>query len=56
MKQFNNYRFSLPTEIVFGVDAEKNLPSLIEKYGGTKVMLVYEGEITRKTGIYDRIV
>jgi alcohol dehydrogenase YqhD (iron-dependent ADH family) len=56
MNKFTNFNFNMATEIVFGKSAEKNVADLIKKYGGTKVLLVYEGDISKKIGIYDKVV
>lgn len=56
MKRFTNFTFSMDTEIIFGKDTELRAAELIRKYGGTKVLFVYEGELTKKLGLYDRLV
>ena len=35
MKDFNYYA---PTEVVFGEESEEQVPLLVRKYGGTKVL------------------
>ena len=56
MKQFTNFTFSMKSEIVFGKGVVAQTAELVRKYGGTKVLFVYEGELTRKIGLYDTVV
>ena len=56
MKKFTDFNFSMCTEIVFGIGAEKKVAGLIRKYGGTKVMFVYGGGSIKKSGLYDTVV
>lgn len=45
MVDFNYYT---PTEVMFGKNAEDSLPSLVRKYGGTKVLIHYgSGSVVR---------
>ena len=52
MQKFN---FSLPTEIVFGSDAEENAGRLIKKYGGSRVFVVYGSGSAVKSGLIDSV-
>ena len=52
MQNFVQYT---PTEIVFGKDTESQVGSLVKKWGGTKVMLVYGGSSAVKSGLINRI-
>ncbi len=52
MKNFNFYS---PTEVVFGKDTEKTVGSLVKKYNGTKVLLVYGGGSVVKSGLLDQV-
>ena len=52
MKDFNFYA---PTEIVFGKESEEQLPSLLKRYGGTKVLVHYGGGSARKSGLLDKL-
>lgn len=56
MKEFTNFTFNMYTENVFGKGTESQTGTLIRKYGGTKVMLVYGGGSIKKSGLYDRVV
>ncbi len=56
MKNFSNFTFHMPTEIVFGKDTELQTAALIRKYGGTKVMIVTDGGgFVKKNGLFDRV-
>jgi len=50
-----SFVFHAPTEIVFGKGEETKAGSLIKKYGGTKVFVVYGGGSVAKSGLLDRI-
>jgi len=52
MKDFNFYA---PTRIVFGRNAEEQLPQLIQQYGGTKVLVHYGGGSARRSGLLDKV-
>lgn len=52
----NNFNFSFPTEIVFGKDSIKQLPTLIKKYSGRKVLFIYGKKSIFENGIYNLIV
>ena len=57
MKNFSNFTFHFPTEIVFGKDTELQTAALIKKYGGTKVMIVMDGGgFIKKNGLFDKVV
>ena len=57
MKNFSNFVFHFPTEIVFGKDTELQTADLIKKYGGTKVMIVMDGGgFIKKNGLFDKVV
>jgi alcohol dehydrogenase YqhD (iron-dependent ADH family) len=55
MKTFSNFNFHMYTEIVFGKDTETEAATLIRKYGGTKVLLVYGSGSVKRSGLYDRV-
>ncbi len=42
MKDFNYYA---PTEVAFGKESEQQVAGLVEKYGGTKVLVHYIKEL-----------
>ena len=52
MKDFVYYA---PTEIVFGKDAELKAAAMIQKYGGTRVFVIYGGQSAVRTGLIKRI-
>jgi len=52
MKDFNFYA---PTEVAFGRQAEEQLPTLIKKYGGTRVLVHYGGGSARRSGLLDKV-
>ena len=56
MKEFSNFDLRLYTEIVYGKGREVEVGSLVKKYGGTRVMVVYGGGSIKKTGLYDTVV
>ena len=56
MKNYTNFDFHMYTQVVFGKGSEKRVAELIQKYGGTKVMLVYGGGSIKKIGLYDSVV
>ena len=39
----NSFTYQIPTEIVFGKDSEALTASLVRKYGGGRVLIVYGG-------------
>jgi alcohol dehydrogenase YqhD (iron-dependent ADH family) len=55
MKKFTDFTLQLYTEIVFGLDTEKKVAELVQKHGGTKVMLVYGGGSIKKIGLYGTV-
>ena len=52
MKDFVYYA---PTEVVFGKDSEKQVASLVKKFGGKKVLVHYGGQSAKKSGLLDNI-
>lgn len=51
----NNFVFYSPTEFVFGKDTEAQTGSLVRKYGGTRVMIVYGGGSVQRSGLLARV-
>lgn len=49
------FTYKLPTEIVFGEDAEKKTGELVRKYGGSRVLIVYGGGSVIRSGLMERI-
>lgn len=52
MKDFNYYA---PTQVVFGADAEEQIPQLIKSFGGTKVLIHYGGKSAERSGLLQEI-
>ena len=52
MKDFNFYA---PTRVVFGRQAEEQLPQLVRQYGGTKVLIHYGSGSARRSGLLDKV-
>lgn len=52
MQSFNFYA---PTEIVFGKDAENQVPAKIKGYGGSRVFVVYGGGSVVRSGLLGRL-
>lgn len=52
MKDFNYYA---PTQVVFGRGTEDQVPALVRKYGGTKVLVHYGGGSAVRSGLLSRI-
>ena len=50
-----NFRFSMPTEIIFGKGTEKEVGSETRKMGA-RVLLHYGSERIRKSGLFDAVV
>jgi alcohol dehydrogenase YqhD (iron-dependent ADH family) len=50
-----NFRFSMPTKIIFGKGTEKEIGKEIKKIG-KKALLLYGAGSIKKTGLYDAIV
>ena len=48
MKDFVYYA---PTEIVFGKDAELKAAAMIQKYGGSRIFVIYGGQSAVRTGL-----
>lgn len=51
----NSFTYHIPTEIIFGKDSEALTASLIRKYGGTRVLIVYGGGSVVRSGLLERI-
>ena len=50
-----NFIYYAPTEVVFGEDSEKQVASLVKKYGGKRVLVHYGGQSAKKSGLLDNI-
>ncbi|MDR0975991.1 MAG: iron-containing alcohol dehydrogenase [Christensenellaceae bacterium] len=49
-----NFSFAAPTELVFGVDTEEQIPELLKKYNGSNVLIIH-GNSAVKTGLLAKI-
>ena len=50
----NNFEFCVSTDVLFGKNQLKNLPSRLAGYG-KRVLMVYGGGSIKRTGLYDRV-
>ncbi len=50
-----DFTFYAPTEIMFGSHAEERAGSAIQKYGGTRVLVLYGGKSAAKSGLLARV-
>ena len=50
-----NFSFYSPTYFEFGKDAEDKAASLVKRFGGSKVMIVYGGGSVVRSGLLDRV-
>ncbi len=50
-----DFDFHNPTKIIFGLDAEKSIGSVVEQAGHRKVLLVYGSQSVQKSGLLDRV-
>ena len=53
---YGNFSFYFDSEIVFGKNTETETGSMIKKYGGTNVMIVFGAGSIKKSGLYDRVI
>ncbi len=53
-EEMENFNFYAGTEMIFGKDAVKGLPEVLDRFG-KKVLLGYGGGSIKRTGIYDTI-
>lgn len=51
-----NFVYYSPTEFVFGRDTQKQTGSLVARYGGKRVLLVYGGGSVVRSGLLDTII
>lgn len=52
----NNFNFYSPTFFAFGKDKEKEAGALVQRFGGSKVLLHYGGQSAKKSGLLDRVI
>ena len=50
-----NFSFRVPTEIVFGKDTHLETAALVQKHGGSRVLLVYGGGSAAASGLLEQI-
>ncbi|MBO4853045.1 MAG: iron-containing alcohol dehydrogenase, partial [Schwartzia sp.] len=51
----NNFTYCVPTEIIFGRDAERQTAAAVKRHGGRRVLLVFGGGSAKKSGLLDTI-
>lgn len=52
MRDFHYYT---PTEVVFGSKSEQDIPALVKRHGGSRVLLHYGGKSAEKSGLLPSI-
>ena len=52
----NNFNYYSPTEIVFGRGAQTQVAAHVQKYGGTRVLVVYGSQRVVRSGLLDSII
>lgn len=50
-----SFQYYIKTEVVFGADSVPQLPDLIRKHGGSRVLVVYGSASARRSGLLDRV-
>lgn len=50
-----DFEYYNPARIVFGESSIKQIGSLIQEYGATKLLMVYSGEFVKTLGIFDEV-
>ena len=51
----DNFRFYAPTYFCFGKDSEKSVGEMVQRFGGTKVLIHYGGGSIKKNGVFDAV-
>lgn len=51
----HSFQYYISTEVVFGADALSQLPALIKKHGGSRVLIVYGGGSAVRSGLLGRV-
>ena len=51
----HSFTFYSPTEVVFGPDTELQAAELVQKYGGSRVFVVYGGGSVQRSGLLERV-
>lgn len=50
-----NFGYYAPTEVIFGRGAEDKVAQMVQRYGGTKVLLHYGGQSAVKSGLIAKV-
>lgn len=50
-----NFTYQVSTEVVFGVDSHLQTAQYVQKYGGSRVLVIYGGGSAVRSGLLDRI-
>jgi len=51
-----DFTFYNPARIIFGKQSLSSLGAMLEKYGGTRILLHYGGGSVKKNGVYEKVV
>ena len=51
----HSFQYYISTEVVFGTDSLAQLPALIKKHGGSRVLIVYGGGSAVRSGLISRV-
>ena len=51
----HSFQYYISTEVVFGTDSLAQLPALIKKHGGSRVLIVYGGGSAVRSGLIARV-
>lgn len=53
--RMKDFTYHVPTEVVFGKDAENEVATLLKKYGANKVLIHYGSQSVQKSGLLDKV-
>ena len=56
LKIMNDFRFQIPTELIFGKDSHKNVGAEVKRFANKILMVRLEKDSLNKIGIYDDII
>ncbi|SCH79746.1 NADH-dependent butanol dehydrogenase A [uncultured Ruminococcus sp.] len=51
-----DFSFQVPTQVYFGLEADKEVGKYIKEFGGSKVLIHYGSHFSKKSGLVDRII
>lgn len=51
-----NFQYYMPTQVVFGKDAENQSGVLVQEWGGKKALIHYGGSSAKSSGLLDRVM